>query len=277
MPARRSYLQRLAASLSPLGDSPALTPLAQAAPGEARPAATGQLPAPPETPVAAPRVQQPVQSSAPVTVLRRAPAAAPNPKAAARKTTAVSADLQPRKAAAVTPEAASAPQRATKPVSAAPDPKRIPPVPPITTLPAAPAEEFRDTVDAMPAAPPASFPTFETPEITPETTSAVLPFKRSATTPLIWGEPVALPQRSTASLPLQSTPSAPFEPPAPPGLPPKTASTGTEIHIGTIEVRTAPLAPVAPPLPAPPPRAAPPAAAAPISRAYGWRFGLGQR
>jgi hypothetical protein len=257
MQSRRSYLQRLAASLSPLGDSPALTPLAQAAPGEARPPATGQLPAP-------------------ATVIRRAPAAAANPKTAARKTTAVSADLQPGKALPVTQEAASAPRRVTKPGRAAPSPKPFLPIQPITTLPAAPPEQFPETVAAvqaaLPAAPPASVPPFETPELTPETTSAVLPFKRSATAQMIWGEPVAPPQRSTALPPLKSTPSAPFEPPAPPGT-----RNGTEIHIGTIEVRTAPLAPIGPPLPAPPPRAAPPAAAAPISRAYGWRFGLGQR
>jgi hypothetical protein len=270
MPARRSYLQRLAASLSPPGDSPALTPLAQAAPGEARPEATGQLPAP-------------------APVIRRASVAAPNPKAAARKAIADSADLQAGKAPPVTKETASAPRRATQPGAASPNPKRISLVPPMTTMAAAPPEAFPDTVAAPPAAPPASFPPFETPEPRPETSSAALPFTRSATTQLIWGEPVILPPKSSAAPPLKSTPSAPFDLPAPPGLPAKTASTGigigtgtgtgtgTEIHIGTIEVRTAPMAPIAPALPAPPPRAAPPAAAAPISRAYGWRFGLSQR
>ena len=49
------------------------------------------------------------------------------------------------------------------------------------------------------------------------------------------------------------------------------------LHIGTIEVRSSTLAPVAPPLPAPA-QAAPSArsAASPIGRAYAWRFGLVQ-
>jgi hypothetical protein len=237
MASRFSYFQRLAA---PLGTGQALYPLAQAAPGPSvmQPGSSAPTPEP----------------AAPATTIRRKEVPSAPQRAAARHSKVAIPVRQPEKAMAAV---AAMPETAAQPATEALEPEFFVPVPP---------EKFSAAVTAMPVAEPAA----NRSEFKPEIARAAAPQLLFPARPeLIWGEPIALSQKSAAA--------SPFEPPPPTQPVPERQNGGAKIHIGTIEVRTGAAAPKAPMPPAPAPRAALPPAALPFSRAYGWRFGLSQR
>jgi hypothetical protein len=273
----RSYLQRLAAPLRSVGASPVLYPIAQAAPEDARPAATAASAAVPNRLSSAPEPSTPaaVIRRQPGAVIRRQPAAAVHSSPAARRDSPASPVVELKNA----PPAAAV-------IAAKARPAAWPEGEALQAPPAGSPEDFPVTVNAEALAAPADLHAFASQLHPPAAAAPALPDPARSLPPdatrsdaLIWGEPVALPPRPAVH--------DPFDPPPTPRFLPKAPGNAgaTEIHIGTIEVRIAPPPAAVSPAPSPkaamPPPAAPslgaPLPAAPVARGYGWRFGLSQR
>jgi len=282
--ARRSYLRRIVAPLTP--GEPVLFPVPGPPPGEARPPARGGG-TPPDG-----------ASEAAKPALRRTPArniAAPaggqvRTQAQAADPAALRTDGMP------SPGPADAAPPAVPPVFGIPDrgappagqptaaewiaPREAVPDFALATRPAEPSFMTGATLESgapvtfqampaiAPAAPNKAAPASATAVVAPTPPSAPAPMPVAATRVPRAAEPIAFAKPVPRPQPQPFAPAV-AGPVADQAAPPR-------IHIGTIEVRTAPAAPPQPAAPPPSPlsvAAAPPGATA---RGYGWRYGLSQ-